>query len=116
MASLEGWELDTWLMPLDSPEWKFNRSKNARWGWSWDRAFGGTHTPLIPLRPIPFGFAVNSVLYAMLSWLLVDQTRRLRALNRIRRNLCPACAYPRGSSPVCTECGEALPATQRRSH
>jgi hypothetical protein len=24
---------------------------------------------------------------------------------RVKRGLCPACAYPVGVSPVCTECG-----------
>jgi hypothetical protein len=29
------------------------------------------------------------------------------AAARIKRGLCPACAYPVGSSSVCTECGAA---------
>jgi hypothetical protein len=27
---------------------------------------------------------------------------------RLERNLCPACAYPVGTSPVCTECGNPV--------
>jgi hypothetical protein len=33
---------------------------------------------------------------------------RLCRWRRIRRGLCPACAYPVGQSPSCTECGYTL--------
>ena len=33
----------------------------------------------------------------------------LRGFVRVRRRRCPACAYPMGDSPVCTECGKPLP-------
>jgi len=34
--------------------------------------------------------------------------KSLRRRRRIKRGLCPACAYPVGQSPVCTECGFPL--------
>jgi hypothetical protein len=65
-------------------------------------------TPLWP------GFAVNTLFYAAILWLLICglfALRRfaLRRFARVRRGLCPACAYPIGESPVCTECGSDLP-------
>ena len=35
--------------------------------------------------------------------------RALRRVLRVRRGLCPKCAYPMGESAVCSECGQALP-------
>lgn len=67
---------------------------------------------ILPLRPVIRGFAVNSLVYGSIL-LAVGLTRvAVRASMRKRHGLCPACAYPRGSSPVCTECGEALPAAR----
>ncbi len=62
----------------------------------------------LPTQVIWSGFAINSSLYASVLWLISGAPFRLRRRLRIRRGLCPACAYPIGTSPVCTECGEAL--------
>ena len=45
---------------------------------------------------IPFGVA------SVLQW------RENRTTSRIKRGLCPACAYPVGDSEGCTECGKPL--------
>ena len=58
----------------------------------------------IPLRPIWPGFVANTLFYSTLLWLPFV----LRRFIRVRRGLCPACAYPRGESAVCSECGRAL--------
>lgn len=63
----------------------------------------------IPVLPIWLGFAVNTVFYATFLWLLICGPFVLRRFLRVRRGLCPACAYPMGESSVCTECGRALP-------
>ncbi|MEE9129212.1 MAG: hypothetical protein V3T84_04275 [Phycisphaerales bacterium] len=73
-------------------------------------------TPLIvrPLRPRPFGFLVNSLLYAAAFWLLVGGPREVRRWLRKRRGLCIKCGYDlRGTEhEVCPECGaRAKPAT-----
>ena len=62
----------------------------------------------LPLQPIWPGFAINTVFYAALFWLLFAAPFALRRRRRIRRGLCPKCAYPVGDSPVCTECGAAV--------
>ncbi len=62
----------------------------------------------LPLLPIWPGFAVNTLFYATVLWLLIPGPFALRRLIRVRRGLCPACAYSRGESDVCSECGKAL--------
>ena len=61
--------------------------------------------PLLPLWP---GFAINTVFYAAVLWLLFAAPFQLRCYCRIKRGLCSACAYPIGSSDVCTECGKPV--------
>ena len=69
---------------------------------------------VFPVRPIWPGFAVNTVFYAVMVaslWLLIRGGYFLafRRFIRIRRGLCPRCAYPTGDSAVCSECGKELP-------
>ncbi len=63
----------------------------------------------LPIRAVPAGFTLNTLFYATLLWLLIPGTVALRRLMRVRRGLCPKCAYPMGESAVCTECGRLLP-------
>ena len=64
---------------------------------------------LIPLRPIWPGFAVNTLVYAVLVVVVWFAVRAgYQYLTRSRRGLCPKCGYPRGESAVCSECGKAL--------
>ena len=69
---------------------------------------GTTASRVLPLRPIWPDFAVNSLFYAALLWLLIPGPFALRRFIRVRRSLCPKCAYPMGESAVCTECGKEL--------
>ena len=55
------------------------------------------------------GFAVNTIFYAVAFWLVICGLFVLRRFIRARRGLCPVCAYPRGESTVCSECGKSLP-------
>ena len=95
--SLYGWRLDTSNMP---PRVSFL----ARTEWWGTRDF-----PLHPLWP---GFAINTMFYAAILWLPFAALGRIRRRRRIKRGLCPACAYPirGGSSDVCTECGKPVKA------
>ena len=63
----------------------------------------------LPTMPFWSGFLVNTLFYAALLWLLICGPFALRRLIRVKHRLCPACAYPRGESDVCSECGKALP-------
>ena len=64
-------------------------------------------SPLIflPLRPILSGFALNTIFYAAILWLVFAAPGFVRRRIRIKRGQCPACGYPIGTNPVCTECG-----------
>jgi hypothetical protein len=63
----------------------------------------------LPIRPCWPGFAVNTLFYAAILWLLIPGPFALRRLIRRRRGLCPRCAYPVGASSTCSECGRPLP-------
>jgi hypothetical protein len=60
---------------------------------------------IVPIAPIWPGFAINTLFYAAILWMLFTAPFALRRRRRIKRGLCPACAYPVGASDVCTECG-----------
>jgi len=61
--------------------------------------------PILPIWP---GFAINTIFYASILWLLFLAPGKLKRIIRRRRGLCPACAYPIRTSEVCTECGKAV--------
>jgi hypothetical protein len=63
----------------------------------------------LPIRPLWPGFAVNTLLYAAILWLLIPGLFSLRRFLRLKRGLCPACAYPMAGPATCTECGKPLP-------
>ena len=69
---------------------------------------GAAHWLDLPFHPIWPGFAINTVFYAFILWLLFAAPFALRWRMRIKRGLCPKCAYPVGDSPRCTECGEIV--------
>ena len=71
-----------------------------------------TYVRAIPITPMPGGFVVNTILYSaafVVLYSAILAPGKLRRRRRIRRGLCPACAYPVGGSSICTECGRNLP-------
>ena len=70
----------------------------------------------LPYMPIWPGFAINTIFYSAILWLLFAVPGWVRRTRRIKRGLCPACAYPirGGSSAVCTECGTPLPHSEKK--
>jgi hypothetical protein len=62
----------------------------------------------VPFHPLVVGFAINTPFYAGILWLMFAAPFALHCRWRIKRGLCVACAYPIGSSEVCTECGAPL--------
>ena len=72
---------------------------------------GSVEEVSLPLWLIWPGFAINTMFYAAIlagGWLLFAAPLALRRRRRIKRGLCPACAYPIGSSDNCTECGKPV--------
>ena len=71
------------------------------WGCS---AYGLWRFPTILILP---GFAINTVLFAAILWLLIPDPFTLRRLSRQRRGLCPACGYDlrHAEHKACPECG-----------
>ncbi len=62
----------------------------------------------IPLKVLPVAFASNSLIMALAVGAAVAGARAARCRLRTGRGLCPSCAYPRGESEMCTECGAAV--------
>ena len=67
----------------------------------------------IPLRPQLSGSAINTIFYAAILGALFFVPGKLRRRRRLKRGLCPACAYPIGTSELCTECGKGIPSLLR---
>ena len=65
------------------------------------------HPTALPLRPLWPGFAINTLFYAAMLWLLWSTSFALRGVIRRHRGRCCACGYDlRGTDhKVCPECG-----------
>ena len=59
----------------------------------------------LPTQVHWLGFAMDAAFYAWVLWIAISLALVLRGRGRVRRGLCPLCAYPIGTSPKCTECG-----------
>ncbi|MCI0630649.1 MAG: hypothetical protein L0Y44_08365 [Phycisphaerales bacterium] len=103
MACVHGEEWDRKDAPADR-RWVFALPHRMEFlGTAWHSHF------LLPVKPLWPGFALNTLFYATILWLLFTAPGTIRRWSRNKRNLCPACAYPVGSNPVCTECGNRVP-------
>ena len=76
-----------------------------------DKVLTSTAARIVPLRPVWLGFLGNTVLYAVVAMGMIGCAWLVRRFLRLRRGLCPKCAYPMGESAGCTECGKALPSS-----
>lgn len=63
----------------------------------------------LPLRPLWLGLAVDVVVWTVAATVVVTWFGFVRANWRIRRGLCPGCAYPATEVGVCPECGRSAP-------
>ncbi len=73
-----------------------------RGGFALRRGNGMVELPWMPLWP---GFAVNTLLFGAIAAGAGLAVRNARRAHRRRRSLCIECAYPRGTSETCSECG-----------
>ncbi len=74
--------------------------------WEIESIAGFDMNATLPLQPIPIPFALNTLMYAGLLWLVMS-SRSIRRWLRIRRGHCPICKYDlRGDIAAgCPECG-----------
>ena len=101
--------------PFGFPCWSFTRDRLIAVRTTVESPWIGTsRKTYVPLRPIGLLFAINTLFYAAVLWLLICGPFVVRRFIRVRRGLCPKCAYPMGQSDVCSECGKALPARAER--
>lgn len=112
-----------WPMPAFWCEWSYDPAQMRRPSWppSLRRIAGGfDFTPkattraiepstlrAFPYRPIWLGLVMNTVFYATVLMFMLGAIAHLRTRRRLRRNLCPACAYSLAgqAEPGCPECG-----------
>lgn len=65
---------------------------------------------VIPLRPAPVGFAVNTIVFGSVAAAIVAIRRRFVRTGRRQRGECPACGHPLAGASRCVECGWLDPA------
>lgn len=109
---LRSLDYSTWMIHPDAPG-------APGWHFSWHWRFGRPHhadTVYLPLTPIWSGFAIDTLFFATLAGVVLGGWRWMIRWRRVKRGLCPACKYPIGTSPVCTECGETLRASHHVRH
>jgi hypothetical protein len=70
----------------------------------------GSEIYTLPLMPLWPGFAINSIFYAAMFWVLWIAPGKVRRFIRIRCHRCPACGYQiaPGTGAVCSECGQPI--------
>jgi len=108
IAILAGWPLDSLCGEAQGVYRSSIRSTAPHNVWIIGRPESGEDWHPLPLIPTFPGFAINTLYYAVILWLLLALAFLLRRHQRKRRNLCPHCAYPQGTSTICTECGHAV--------
>jgi hypothetical protein len=64
----------------------------------------------LPFKPIPLGFALSTLFWAIPSYLGIYTFARMRYTRRRRIGLCTRCAYPIANLTTCPECGTAVTA------
>jgi hypothetical protein len=61
----------------------------------------------VPYKPIWSGLLVNTLCFAMVTWLTLRAASAVRSRRRRRRGVCEQCRYPLRGTSRCPECGWA---------
>lgn len=78
--------------------------------------FANGEARALPLMPIPLGFLLDAVVYAVAGRGMVELARRSRRWLRARRGRCSRCGYDLSGLPpgrACPECGRPISARRR---
>lgn len=98
-------------LPYRSLWCEIDLARGVYGGWEVNIAYSwpGGMPRVLPYRPLLIGFALNTVIYGILMWILIAGTFALRRFIRRKRGRCPMCGYDlRGQLPGaggCPECG-----------
>lgn len=65
---------------------------------------------IIPLRPAPIGFAIDTLLFGGAAAAIMAVRRGIVRASRRRRGECPECGHALAGAGQCVECGWRLPA------
>ncbi len=101
------------IVPPNQVPWRPESWREGILAPSWLRLTAASSPVVLPVVPIWPGFAINTVFYAGILWLLFAGPFALRRRSRRRRGLCVKCGYDlRGAgstggpdSVTCPECG-----------
>jgi hypothetical protein len=86
----------------------YQKTDGRRWALNIESSLLKVDRKWLPLAPLWPGFAINTLFYTAVLGLLFIAPGWVKRRIRARRCQCPACAYPIGSSDVCTECGRPV--------
>lgn len=116
--SIHYWQATfTYGLPFQSMVLEMRRVTDEKTGQVQEELLWGVKTSIkrpntvracLPLRPMWLGFIANSVIYGGICWVGIAGVLFIQQWWRIKRRLCPKCAYPIGKSQLCTECGHEL--------
>jgi hypothetical protein len=74
---------------------------------------------VLPTRVIWPGFAINTIFYGAILWLLWITPGKVRRWVRVRQHRCPACGFIIApgtcANGLCSECGASLPWMRKAS-
>jgi hypothetical protein len=99
--------------PRKFPVWEWNKRLRVPFenrATSWNIPVEG-----VPLNPLVSGFAINTIFYAAIAWVLFAAPGAVRRRLRRKRGQCAACGYSvcESVSGKCSECGTQTDAIGR---
>jgi hypothetical protein len=103
-----GWPMKSLAgMQWTSTEGRSTRVQTSLYRWRrWPAPASGRSIPYKPVWP---GFAINTIFYAAVLWVLFALPGKVRRWRRIKRGQCASCGYSLRdiTSEKCPECGNA---------
>lgn len=83
-------------------------------GWRFELPFRSL-IPGLALRPLPVGFAINTLVYATVLWGVSFGPGHVRRFKRRRQGLCVKCGYDAAGLQRCPECGTSNSSSKHES-